>query len=291
MRVRLLRVAAVAIPVVALLVLFHYLAPGLRRARLTAELPAGYGVIREQPEYVVYGDRSSETARHAAEVLGRFTEAVRGQFGELLKLAPPRIRCDVIVFRSHDDLSDYGRERFDTDFDRNGGFYLPADRILAVIGRRDFTGMMRALFHEGTHLMMDTWVKGTDHDWSLWLNEGLATWFEDSRFTARGVRLGGVQPESVEMMRRAIEAGKWVPVPRLLAATAGDFRGTENGLYYAQSGLLVDFLMQAEWRERLAAYLDAERRPGPVRPGTFERRVEDPHTMDDRLRRYLARFP
>jgi len=287
----LLRVVALVVPVAALLALLHFLGPGLREARLTAELPDGYEAIRERPGYVVYGHRDSETAMHAADLLSRFTEAVRGQFDGLLRLEPPVVRADVIVFRSHGDLSEYGKARFDTDFDRNGGFYMPADRVLAVIGRSDFTEMMRALFHEGTHLMLDTWVAGSDHDWSRWLNEGFATWFEDSRFTEEGVRLGGVRRRSVDLLRRAVEAGKWVPVSRLLGATAEDFRGMKNGLFYAQSGLLVDFLMQPEQRERLTAYIEAERRPGPVRDGVFARLVGDPEDVDAELRRYLVRFP
>jgi len=287
--VRLLRVAAVVIPVTALLVAFHFLGPDLRRARLVADLPAGYVVLRDRPEYVIYGHRDSETAEHAAEVLSRFTGAMTARFGDVLHLEPSRARFDVIVFRSHDDLSDYGKARFDTDFDRNGGFYLPADRVLAVIGRRDFEGMMRALFHEGTHLMLDMWVAGTGHEWSLWLNEGLATWFEDSRFTEDGIHLGGVAPGSAEFLRSALAAGKWVPLTRLLAATPEDFRGTENGLYYAESSLLVDFLMRRKNRDGFIEYFEAERRPGRVRPGVFRRIIGDPDEIDGRLRGHLLR--
>jgi hypothetical protein len=98
-----------------------------------------------------------------------------------------------------------------------------------------------------------------------------------------------VGDESVSLLKGALRAGKWVPVARLLAAVPGDFRGRENGLYYAGSGLLVDYLMQPENRDRFRRYFEAERRPGPVRGDDFRRLVGDPAEVDVRLRAHLDR--
>ncbi|MEN8148549.1 MAG: hypothetical protein ABFS86_01930 [Planctomycetota bacterium] len=283
MRVLLLRIAVVVVPVMLVLGVLHHFGPDLRRARMVSDLPDGYGVLREIPEYAIYGELENDRAVVASEVLERFTAAVKSEFGRNFRLEPPGSRVDVIVFSSHGDLSDYGRARFRTDFDRNGGFYVPSDRVLAVIDRGDFEAMLRALFHEGTHLMLDTWVEGAGHAWSLWLNEGIATWFEDSRIDGRGIRLGGVSPGTLSVLRR----GGWIPLPRLLRATPEDFRGESNSLFYSESCLLVDFLMREECRPRFAEYFEKERKPGPVRPGVFREILGDPEALDADLRAWL----
>jgi hypothetical protein len=282
-----LRFLVVAVPVVLVVGILNLVGPGVRTARLASHLPDGYEVLRDDlPDYVIYGRPGSETASRAGEILSRFTRAVLDGYGEMFGLTPPDSRFLVVVFASHDDLAEYGRDHLGADFERNGGFYLPANRTLAVIDQGSFEDLIRALFHEGTHLLLDTWVRGEGHDWSLWLNEGLATWFEESSIRGERVRLGGVGERTRTQLLGALAEGKWIPVPDLLAADPEDFRSEGNYLYYAGSCLLVDFLIRRE-RRAFAEYFAEERKSGPVRPGAFERIVGDPKEIDGRLRTWL----
>lgn len=288
--IRILRIGVFVVPVVVVLLLLHHLRPGLQTAYRAAGLPDGYGLVAETGNYVLFGRPGNEAAARAGAILSDFTDRVKSEFGESMKLEPASARFDVIVFTSHADFRRYGKAKLGEDLEKNGGFYLPAAGALAVIDNGDFTDLVTALFHEGTHMMLDTWVKGTDHSWSLWLNEGIATWMEGSRVERDRVLVGGVPPRMVAQLREDMARGAWVPVEELLAATPQRFMYERNRSYYAGSCLLVDYLLRGEGgakREEFFQYFEAERRPGPVGPYEFRDRFGEPSELDAVLQKRL----
>jgi hypothetical protein len=283
-------VAAFVVPVAIVLLLLHYAGPSLQKAYRAAGLPDGYALVKETGNYVFFGRPDNEAASRAGEVLDRFTDAVRGEFGERLRLEPTAARFDVIVFTSHDDFRQYGKAKLGEDLERNGGFYVPAAGALAVIDSGDFESLVQALFHEGAHMMLDTWVAGTDHRWSLWLNEGMATWLEGSLIDGGAARVGGIPPRMIQQLRRDMAKGEWVPVGKLIEAGPPEFKSERNRSYYAGSCLLVDYLLRGDGgahRERFFAYFEAERRPGTIAPTEFTEILGRPADVDAALQKHL----
>jgi hypothetical protein len=101
------------------------------------------------------------------------------------------------------------------------GFF---DGEIHVVSAAHPAGELRALlFHEYTHAVFREQV-GSDRP--FWLNEGLA---ELAGRAAR--RQGGLSRGDNEILRRRIEAGRWVPLRELAAGFAGLSDEDARGAY------------------------------------------------------------
>lgn len=290
--VRALRISAVVLPLAALFLALHFLSPTLRVLHRESTLPAGYGHVGRFGRYEVFARPENGAAAGAGRILDNFSESVLREYGGALRLSPPDTGFHVLVFSTHDDLVEYAAEEMSSDFRYFGGFYRPLWRAMGVIGAGDPREIARPLFHEGTHMILDTWAGGTGHEWSRVLNEGLASYFEWSRIDRNGeVRLGGLEEERVLRLREDLESGVWVPVRDLLVAGEAEFGSVENWRYYGEAALLVHFLLEGDGglrRDRFFAWFEREREPGPAGPSGFVETVGDPSEIDALLRRYLT---
>lgn len=293
--VRTLRILAVAGPLFLFFVILHFAAPPLRVLHRERTLPAGYEHLGSYGPYELFARPENKTAQTAGRVLEVFIGLVLAEFGEAMGLTLTDSRCDVIVFSTHSDLSAFTSDQLESDFERNDGFYLPSQRAMGVVSREDEMHMIRSLFHEGTHMILDAFAGEGSADWSVWLNEGLASWLEVSGIDAEGrVSLGGYDPaDAATILAAAREPGKWLGVERLLGAPAGAWSGEHNRIYYATAALLVHLLMEGKggkYRELFFAYLREEREPGPVDARAFRRIIGDPAELDKALVRHAERL-
>lgn len=289
--IRVLKVAVVVVPVAAVFLLLHIAGPGLRRDHRAGTLPEGYGFLGSFGPYDLYARPDNGPARLAGAVLEDFRRAVFEEFGEALGLRMPTSRFDVIVFSDQEDLVEYAKGHLGSDFARNAGFYIGSWRAMGVVGRGSVAEIVRPLFHEGTHMLLDTCVEGSGHEWSRWLNEGLATYLEASDIREDGsIECGGVDGSLLREVRIAIASGAFIPLRRLLAAESEDFEGDRNLLFYGQASLLVHYLMEADGapRGRFLDYLKTERHPGPVSDLEFERSFGALEAVEAGLRAHIT---
>ena len=92
-----------------------------------------------------------------------------------------------------------------------------------------------------------------------WLNEGLAEYFEQ-----RVSGAAGLSNRQQLYLRRAIEAGHWIPLAELNRSSFGRMSPEVATLAYAQSLAAVDYLARLKGERGLERFIDAIVRSGSV---------------------------
>ncbi len=289
-----LRVAAVLLPLLAFILILHFLAPGLRTRHRVGTLPEGYESIGADGPYEFFARPDNPVAAGAGRILGEFRRALFLEFGRQFSLVERDARFHVIIFSSQEDLRIYGEGHLGSDFARNAGFYIPDWQAMGIVGEGDPAHLQRPLLHEGMHMILDVFVKGGGHEWSRWFDEGLATYFEASRVPASGrVKLGGYDPYLISVLKEDYRSGRALSIDDLIDAGDTEFEGERNLSYYAASALFIHLMLEGgggRMRDRLFNYYEAERRPGLVAPGTFARELGNPAALDVKLREHVLRL-
>ena len=97
------------------------------------------------------------------------------------------------------------------------------------------------IIHEMTHLLLAEMVDSPFARIPSWLNEGLAEYFEQ-----RVSGASGLSNRQQLYLRRAIEAGHWIPLAELNRASFGRMSPEVATLAYVQSLAAVDYLASAD---------------------------------------------
>ncbi|MFP5227741.1 MAG: tetratricopeptide repeat protein [Acidobacteriota bacterium] len=110
-----------------------------------------------------------------------------------------------------------------------------------------------AVYHEYTHLM-----EGNAAEWTpLWLNEGLAEFFENTELRDKEVLLGEPSWNQLQMLQQ----NRLIPLPVLFRVDATSpyyHEEQKGGLFYAESWALTHYLEVADFRDhqnRIGKYL------------------------------------
>lgn len=238
--------------------------------------------------FTIYHEKDDPAGAAVEGILRKFLVHLYEAWGgpDRLDLRSPReLESPVLVllFKDEERLRKYHGPRYlDQIIEFNAGMYESIAGTISLYSdtRRGFPELQRGLYHETTHMVLDRLVRGRDPAWSLWLNEGLATYLESSRtLTGVGFKLGDTKQHYLVTAL----ASKSTSLRDVLAFTHKDFTGADNTRAYALSSLLVAFLLEGEGRkyqELFWKYFAAERISGPVKSGTLEHLLgEDLETL------------
>jgi tetratricopeptide (TPR) repeat protein len=161
----------------------------------------------EQPHFrVVYDAQLGKASADYAATVARFLEQAYGDVGERLGSVPAeplgvKLYGKAAYLRAH-------RHRFTF---QTVGFF---DGRIHVVSAAHPAGELRALlFHEYTHAVFREQTGG---DRPFWLNEGMA---ELSERSSRGH--DGLSRSERSLLRRRIDAGRWLSLRRLAPSFAG----------------------------------------------------------------------
>ncbi len=253
-------------------------------------------VAIERPLYRIYTERADPNGPIASEEIDRFLVSLYAEWGaaerlDLVSPGGPGFPIVVLLLGHESRLRDYHGARYrGTDIRYNAGMYEPVAGTIALVSPT-LAGddeLRRGLYHEATHMVLDRLVAGSDPEWSWWLNEGLATYLEASRFHADGEFVLGAP--SGRYLRWAA-ATPDATIREVLGYDSDSFRGRGNTRSYAMSSLLVAFLLEGaafEYRDAFWRYVAVERAAGPVADDALERtlgvRLE---SLDDAFRAFV----
>jgi len=150
-----------------------------------------------------------------------------------------------------------------------GGLFLRAPDKNYVLMRLDAEGdhPYAVVYHEYTHLLLTK-----SADWlPLWLNEGLAEFYQNTEINEKDVALGKYSVENV----RFLQQSKMLPLPTLFTVDAASpYYHEENkgSIFYAESWALVHYLMAKDRQQkthRLSDYWELMAQTGePVSAAT-----------------------
>jgi tetratricopeptide (TPR) repeat protein len=195
--------------------------------------------------FLVVTDAGESEGRH---VLDQF-ERMRWVYQKIF----PRTNVDlvspivVIAVRNKKDFAlleprEYlGKGKLDI-----AGYFLRAPEKNYIAMRLDVEGEhpYSTVYHEYTHLQL-----GTD-GMPLWLNEGLAEFFQNTEFKDKEVLLGEPSPDDLDYLRQS----KLIPLDTLFRVDADSpyYHEEQKGsVFYAQSWALTHYLFTLDFNDKV----------------------------------------
>jgi tetratricopeptide (TPR) repeat protein len=207
------------------------------------------------PNFVVLTDASEKQARHVA---GQF-ERMRNVFHTAFPKASVDSSSPIVVlalrdkkgFQALEPESYLAKGQMDL-----AGLFLRAPEKNYVLLRLDAQGEhpYAAIYHEYTHFLM-----GNAAEWlPLWVNEGLAEFFQNTDIHEKEVDLGQPSRDDILFLRQ----NRMIPLETLFAVDAKSpyyHEEQKASVFYSESWALIDFLYfadQAQHMHRLADYIE-----------------------------------
>ena len=291
-----IRWTLIATPFVIVIAAAYFLSPALRERRLQVDLGRvsdtftrlDVGAVQTyHPDSV-----PAEHARFLATALETFCDALVGEWGDFFRLRRVPAPMILQVFESTAQLEEFHRNRFRDEFHNLGGFYDAGSRLIALPAGPGIEAV-RTVFHEGTHLVFDLSHSKSIGRLPIWVNEGLATYFEESQSGPDGFSLGGLNVPMARVVSDALERGLIRGSEQIVEAGPREFQGTDNALYYAAAHTLVAYLLQGEegaYRNAFGSYYRELLGGGRRTRGLVYFKVgKQPEEMDEGWRRFIKR--
>ena len=175
-----------------------------------------------RPPFVVGGDMRAEKLE--AWYRDTIEPAARALWASFFERRPSR-PLTVLLLREEKSYRRYAKEIFGDEQVAYFGYYKPSRRALVM----NISTGGGTLVHELTHALMEADFPAVPD----WFNEGLASLYEQCRFTADGQGIEGLENWRLPMLKQAIREGRLRPLAELISAN--DFRGEHEALNYAQA--------------------------------------------------------
>lgn len=230
-----------------------------------AILSAGARAAADKPDLRVLQTRHyrihTDLDKSLAEDLGRRMNAMYEDYSRRLADFNPdhTTKFEVYLFEKRKHYRDFTRNRVPN----TGGVFMPSRNTLAAFleGQGRDT-LRRTLQHEAFHQFAH---RAINPDLPPWLNEGLASVFEEGIFLGRTFSLGQVPPRRVRQLHADIQADRLIPFEAFLDYSIDEWSvalrddSNRGATQYNQAWAMCHFLIYA----------------GPAGEPTYRRRLLD----------------
>jgi hypothetical protein len=187
--------------------------------------------------------------RSFAEELGRRMDAMYADYSRRLADFSPNeknnAKFEVYLFTRRGDYLAFTKNKVPN----TGGVFMPARNTLAAfLEGQGRDALRRTLQHEAFHQFAHSAIS---QDLPPWLNEGLATVFEEGIFLGRSFSLGQVPPRRVRQLKADIEAKRLIPFTKMMDLSLDDWstalsgEGLRGATQYNQAWAMCHFLIFA----------------------------------------------
>jgi hypothetical protein len=201
----------------------------------------------QTPHYLLHTDHDADVAQLvAAQQEALFREL----YDRMGKIKPTKLtgRFKIKVFQG---MGRYLKELGPAAMGSQGLYNHDKD-MLAAWGPPEYLEVvLETLRHEGTHQFVMHFI---GPETPIWLNEGLAVFYQHSRFKKGRLELGEVPPKRILRLKDAIKKHQFIHLGRMLRMshmewlTAVNMGGSHAGLQYDQAWAMVHFLAFANHR-------------------------------------------
>jgi hypothetical protein len=172
----------------------HELNRLMTTARRGPDWPEAFEV--RSAHYVVRSDIDKRLCSLAADVLESSLERFSSRLGEVEDFAGEPF--EVYLFAGEAGYRRYSAGILGTEPENTAGLYSPVTRQLLIWNVPDREQMMQTIRHEGLHQFLDRMAS----DVPIWLNEGLAEYYETADFTKGSSRQIEVNLHHLVVARR-----------------------------------------------------------------------------------------
>lgn len=200
------------------------------------------------PHFSVVTDAGERRGR---EVALRF-EQMRSVFGTLIlreRINIP-IPLQVVAFRGTKGFRQFLPLWKGKPIEAAGLFMSGEDRNFILLDL-SYEGRWETVFHEYTHMLMNANYPATQ----LWFDEGFAEYYSTIKITNKEVRIGE-PPEKVGYALRQSRLAPVVDLFRVDQRSSGYNESDRKSLFYAQSWLLVHYLIDNQKLGEIGKYFD-----------------------------------
>jgi Flp pilus assembly protein TadD len=203
------------------------------------------------PHFVIVTNGSERQGRRVADQF----ERMRGVFQKLF----PHLQIDpdapimVLAVKDEKDFRALEPAEYLAKGQlKLGGLFLRSQDKNYVLMRLDAEGdnPYAVIYHEYTHLLL------SKADWMpLWMNEGLAEFYQNTDIRDKDVALGQASPENLELLRE----NRLLPLPALFTVDHNSpYYHEENkgSIFYAESWALTYYLYQKNYQNNSQSLVD-----------------------------------
>jgi len=196
----------------------------------------------ETAHYQVKTDISERVGKNAGRAMEQLYKAYSKIFNA--EDIPQGRKAEVLIFDTKGAFLKYAQSiNTQPRADTLGFFRSASDGSSSIVTFRrqtDEFNTLSTLYHEGTHQFI-TLVLGRANRPPLWVNEGLAVYFENSTWRKGKLRTGIIPRKRLLHLQHSLRQGKMVHLADLIQRG----RPTFDGLCYAESWSLVYFFVHA----------------------------------------------
>ena len=184
--------------------------------------------------YLVKTNAGKRVGDRAALAMERLYYTYKERFG----IAGRPSRLEVYIFRTQSEFLNYSWK--EGVFISRGvlGYYRfsGGKEIVTFYNEGEFN-TFAVLFHEGTHQFVDLVCSKPP----IWVNEGLAVYFENSVFEGRQL-VTNIPRSRLIQLQGVIKSGDFIPLDQLIATEPWAF----GSLHYAEAWSLIYFFVNAD---------------------------------------------
>lgn len=203
---------------------------------------AGSAFAQQQPDlptyetqyYVIHSDLDRDTIREAAVRVDRMADVyyqrTREFSGEIHQKLPFFLFADVQSYIAAGGLPG------------TAGVFN-GKRLMATLGPPNMVGRWETVQHEGFHQFVVAVMRG---DIPIWVNEGLASYFEVGEFTGSDFVTGLIPQDRLVRVRSLIQTGKAKSVAGMMNTSHLNWLRGLSGENYDQAWSMVQFLAHAD---------------------------------------------
>lgn len=220
---------------------------------LRAERGPSWGerFVHETKNFVI----ASDMGRKACLEIGAELEDYFREYNHNVRRIQERgaEKSEVYFFSGRRGYEAYTRDLLGHPAENTLGLYSPALKQLLIWNSPDKRMVMRTVRHEGFHQYLDRLLEvGAP----VWLNEGLAEYFEQAHYERARWKADQVNEQHVAILQATRE--DWTPLEELVYIDNRAFRANSE-LHYPQSWALVHYLQNGgrEPARHFNALLDA----------------------------------
>src|SRR4051812_23891318 len=183
--------------------------------------PAQTMRVLESQHYQIHTDLDAKLA----EDLARRMDLMYDEYARrLVQFSPPSgdgaKAFQVNLYAKRADYMTLTSNRFPN----TGGVFMPARNLLAAfLETQGRDGLRRTLQHEAFHQFAFTAIS---HNLPVWLNEGLAQFFEEGIVIDNIVTVGQVPPRRIRQLQADMKAKRLVPFDKFLALSDAQWEQT-----------------------------------------------------------------
>ncbi|MBI2956689.1 MAG: tetratricopeptide repeat protein [Acidobacteria bacterium] len=237
------------------------------------------------PHFHILSNTKPKDAERAAQQLEEFHHLLSLMFPGL-QLEPP-LPAMVLLFKNRKSFEPYLPAGATGKPEKLGGFMQPGAERMQLAVNLDAPGSREALFHEYIHLVLALNLA----DVPVWLNEGLAEFYEQTEIDRMEFTIGNWQPGWWDLLQRH----DLIPL-KALVETDYHARPFENEkqreLFYAESWLLVHYVMvsdEGRRRSHFVRFVELLRQGSSQEAAFRDSFGTDFQGMERQLRDYLSR--